>query len=43
MVYLCATRSIDGLDYDEFEDMLHTVATVADEWDDRLIAEFKED
>jgi hypothetical protein len=42
-VYLCASRSIGGLDYQEFEDMLHTVATVADEWDDRLIAEFKED
>ncbi|MCP4198250.1 MAG: YbjN domain-containing protein [Proteobacteria bacterium] len=42
-VYLCASRSIEGLDYQEFEDMLHTVATVADEWDDRLIAEFKED
>jgi hypothetical protein len=42
-VYLCASRPVEGLDYQEFEDMLHTVATVADEWDDRLIAEFKED
>ena len=25
-----------GLDYDEFEDLVHTVASVADEWDDRL-------
>ena len=41
-VYLCAGRPVEGLDYHEFEDMLHTVATVADEWDDRLIAEFKE-
>ena len=39
-VYLCAGRPVEGLDYQEFEDMLHTVATVADEWDDRLIAEF---
>jgi hypothetical protein len=41
-VYLRALRSLAGLDYEEFEDMLHTVATVADEWDDRLIEEFGE-
>ncbi len=39
-VCLRALRSVDGLDYAEFEDMLHTVATVADEWDDKLIEEF---
>jgi hypothetical protein len=39
-VYLRALRSLAGLDYEEFEDMLHTVASVADEWDDRLIEEF---
>jgi hypothetical protein len=39
-VYLRALRSLGGLDYEEFEDMLHTVASVADEWDDRLIEEF---
>ena len=39
-VCLRALRSVDGLDYTEFEDMLHTVATVADEWDDKLIEEF---
>ncbi|MFO8070560.1 MAG: YbjN domain-containing protein [Polyangia bacterium] len=39
-VYLRALRGVSGLDYDEFEDMLHTVAAVADEWDDRLREEF---
>jgi len=42
-VYLRALRSLGGLDYEEFEDMLHTVAAVADEWDDKLLAEFPED
>ena len=27
-VYLRALRQLDGLDYDEFEDMVHTVASV---------------
>ncbi|MFW5925131.1 MAG: YbjN domain-containing protein [Myxococcota bacterium] len=35
-IYLRALRRLTGLDYEEFEDLLHTVATVADEWDDRL-------
>jgi hypothetical protein len=35
-VYLRILRGLDGLDYAEFEDMLHTIATVADEWDDKL-------
>lgn len=35
-VYLRALRRLSGLDYEEFEDLLNTVATVADEWDDRL-------
>ncbi len=35
-VYLRALRRLSGLDYEEFEDMLHTIATIADEWDDRL-------
>ena len=39
-VYLRASRSIAGLDYEEFEEMLHSVATVADEWDDKLAAQF---
>jgi hypothetical protein len=41
-VYLRASRSVAGLDYEEFEEMLHSVATVADEWDDKLVAEFEE-
>jgi hypothetical protein len=35
-LYLRILRSLDGLDYDEFEDLTHTIATVADEWDDKL-------
>jgi len=35
-IYLRALRRLSGLDYEEFEDLLHTIATVADEWDDRL-------
>jgi hypothetical protein len=35
-VYLRALRRLSALDYEEFEDLLHTIATVADEWDDRL-------
>lgn len=35
-VYLRALRRLSGLDYEEFEDLLHTMASVADEWDDRL-------
>ncbi len=37
-VLLRVLRGIDGLDYHEFEDVLHTIATVADEWDDKLEA-----
>jgi hypothetical protein len=40
MAYLRILRRLDGMDYDEFEDMLHTIATVADEWDDKLKAQF---
>jgi hypothetical protein len=35
-VYLRALRRLSGLDFEEFEDLLHTMASVADEWDDRL-------
>ena len=35
-IYLRILRSLDLLDYEEFEDLVHTIATVADEWDDRL-------
>ena len=36
-VYLRAFRRLSGLDFEEFEDLLHTVASVADEWDERLL------
>jgi hypothetical protein len=37
-VFLRILRGLDGLDYGEFEDMLHSIAIVADEWDDKLRA-----
>jgi len=40
MVYLRILRRLEGMDYEEFEDMLHTIASVADEWDDKLRAQF---
>ena len=39
-VYLRALRSLDSFDFDAFVDMLDTIARVADEWDDKLKAEF---
>lgn len=39
-VYLRALRGLEGLDYEEFVDILNTVAEVADEWDDKLKQEF---
>jgi hypothetical protein len=39
-VFLRCLRRLEGLDYDEFEDLLHTIATVADQWDDKLRSEF---
>jgi Tir chaperone family protein CesT len=33
-------RRLSGLDYEEFEDLLETVGKVADDWDDKLRAEF---
>ncbi len=39
-VYLRALRRLSGLDYEEFEDLLNTTATVADNWDDVLIKSF---
>jgi len=39
-IYLRCLRRLDGLDYDEFEDLLHTIATVSDDWDDKLRSEF---
>jgi hypothetical protein len=40
VIYLRASRSVAGLDYEEFEELLHNVATVADEWDSKLMAQF---
>ena len=40
MVYLRVLRRVDGIDYEAFDDLLHTVATVADEWDDKLRTQF---
>jgi hypothetical protein len=39
-VVVRALRRLSGLDYEEFEDLLDTVAKVADDWDDKLHAEF---
>lgn len=39
-VFLRALRRLDGLDFEEFEDLVHTVASVADAWDDALQNEF---
>lgn len=40
LIYLRLLRGLEGLDYGEFVDMLDTIARVADDWDDRLRAEF---
>ena len=40
LVHLRALRGLEGLDFEEFTDMLDTVGAVADEWDDKLRAEF---
>ncbi len=39
-IFLRCLRNLDGLDYGEFESLLHTIATVSDEWDDKLRSEF---
>ena len=35
-LYLRILRGLDGLDYEEFEDVVHSIALVADRWDDEL-------
>src|SRR5580692_10375270 len=35
-LYLRILRGLAGLDYEEFEDLVHSIATTADAWDDRL-------
>ena len=39
-VVVRALRRLSGLDYEEFEDLVVTVGQVADDWDDRLEADF---
>jgi len=38
-LYLRIFRSLIGLDYEEFEDLVHSLARAADHWDDKLAAE----
>jgi hypothetical protein len=35
-LYLRILRGLDGLDYEEFEDVVHSIALAADRWDDEL-------
>lgn len=35
-LYLRILRGLDGLDYTEFEDIVHSIARTADAWDDKL-------
>lgn len=38
-LYLRILRGLDGLDYGEFEELVHSIAKTADTWDDKLAAE----
>jgi hypothetical protein len=35
-LYLRILRGLEGLDYEEFEDSLHSIAQTADRWDDEI-------
>jgi hypothetical protein len=35
-LYLRILRGLDGLDYEEFEDLVHSIAKTADLWDDKF-------
>lgn len=35
-LYLRILRGLDGLDYEEFEDIVHSIAKTADSWDDKI-------
>jgi hypothetical protein len=35
-LYLRILRGLDGLDYEEFEDLVHSIAKTADHWDDKI-------
>lgn len=39
-VYVFSERPLDGMDADEANTIINRVAEVADEWDDKLVAEF---
>ena len=38
-LYLRILRGLENLDYEEFEDIVHSIAKTADHWDDKLAAE----
>ncbi|HET9620801.1 MAG TPA: CesT family type III secretion system chaperone [Kofleriaceae bacterium] len=35
-LYLRILRGLEGLDYEEFEDLVHSIGKTADHWDDEL-------
>lgn len=35
-LYLRILRGLDGLDYEEFEDIVHSISVTADHWDDKV-------
>lgn len=35
-LYLRIFRGLEGLDYEEFEDLVHSIASAADAWDNKL-------
>jgi hypothetical protein len=37
-LYLRILRGLEGLDYEEFEDIVHSIAQAADKWDNQLAA-----
>lgn len=37
-LYLRILRGLEGLDYEEFEDLVHSIAQTADHWDDQIKA-----
>ena len=38
-LYLRILRGLEGLDYEEFEDLVHSIASAADHWDGKLAHE----